>query len=142
MYTHTHTYTHTYMFIKYVVCNIYMLYCMIWSFLTCFFTQSYIFEVYLFWWIYPLFQVIPLFSSVQFSHSVMSDSLRPHESQHARPPCPSPTPGLLDHTKFIHSSMKEYFIVSKFLLLKVMLIEDFYEVFLKPWTQFSRVYFL
>ena len=31
-------------------------------------------------------------SSVQFSRSVMSDSLRPHESQHARPPCPSPTP--------------------------------------------------
>ena len=34
------------------------------------------------------------FSSVQFSHSVVSDSLRPHESQHARPPCPSPTPGV------------------------------------------------
>ena len=34
------------------------------------------------------------FSSVQFSHSVMSDSLRPHESQHTRPPCPSPTPGV------------------------------------------------
>ena len=32
-------------------------------------------------------------SSVQFSRSVMSDSLRPNESQHARPPCPSPTPG-------------------------------------------------
>ena len=32
--------------------------------------------------------------SVQFSRSVMSDSLRPHESQHARPPCPSPTPGV------------------------------------------------
>ena len=31
-------------------------------------------------------------SSVQFSHSVLSDSLRPHESQHTRPPCPSPTP--------------------------------------------------
>ena len=31
-------------------------------------------------------------SSVQFSHSVVSDSLQPHESQHARPPCPSPTP--------------------------------------------------
>ena len=30
--------------------------------------------------------------SVQFSHSVMSYSLRPHESQHARPPCPSSTP--------------------------------------------------
>ena len=35
-----------------------------------------------------------LFSSVQFSCSVMSDSLWPHESQHARPPCPSPTPGV------------------------------------------------
>ena len=34
------------------------------------------------------------FSSVQFSHSVMPDSLRPHESQHARPPCPSPIPGV------------------------------------------------
>ena len=33
-------------------------------------------------------------SSVQFSHSVMSDSLWPHESQHARPPCPSPSPGV------------------------------------------------
>ena len=33
-------------------------------------------------------------SSVQFSHSVVSDSLRPHESQHARPSCPSPTPGV------------------------------------------------
>ena len=30
--------------------------------------------------------------TVQFSRSVMSDSLRPHELQHARPPCPSPTP--------------------------------------------------
>ena len=30
--------------------------------------------------------------SVQFSCSVMSDSFRPHESQHTRPPCPSPTP--------------------------------------------------
>ena len=35
-----------------------------------------------------------LFSSVQFSHSVVSDSLRLHGLQHARPPCPSPTPGL------------------------------------------------
>ena len=37
--------------------------------------------------LYPL-------SSVQFSHSVVSDSLQPHESQHARPPWPSPTPGV------------------------------------------------
>ena len=34
------------------------------------------------------------FSSFQFSRSAVSDSLRPHESQHARPPCPSPTPGV------------------------------------------------
>ena len=32
--------------------------------------------------------------NVQFSRSVMSDSLQPHESQHARPPCPSPSPGV------------------------------------------------
>ena len=38
------------------------------------------------------------FSSVQFSSSVMSDSLWPHESQHARPPCPSPTPGVYSNS--------------------------------------------
>ena len=37
--------------------------------------------------------------SVQFSHSVVYDSLRPRESQHARPPCPSPTPG-------VHSNLR------------------------------------
>ena len=41
-------------------------------------------------------------SSVQFSRSVMSDSLRPHESQHARPPCPSPSPRF--HSDSIPSS--------------------------------------
>ena len=35
---------------------------------------------------------IKIIPSVQFSHSVMSDSLRPHEPQHTRPPYPSPTP--------------------------------------------------
>ena len=34
------------------------------------------------------------FFTVQFSRSVVSDSFWPHESQHARPPCPSPTPGV------------------------------------------------
>ena len=38
------------------------------------------------------------FSSVHFTHSVVSNSLRPHESQHARPPCPSPTPGVHSHS--------------------------------------------
>ena len=36
--------------------------------------------------------IIYRYISVQFSHSVISDSERPHESQHARPPCPSQTP--------------------------------------------------
>ena len=36
--------------------------------------------------------------SVQFSRSVVSDSLRPHESQHARPLCPSPTPGVYSNS--------------------------------------------
>ena len=35
-----------------------------------------------------------LLGSVQFNRSVVSDSLRPHELKHARPPCPSPTPGI------------------------------------------------
>ena len=42
------------------------------------------------------------FSSVQFNCSVVSDSLWPHELQHARPPCPSPTPGV--HSKSCPSS--------------------------------------
>ena len=45
------------------------------------------------------------FSSVQLSRSVMSDSLRPHESQHARPPCPSPTPGVHPKLMSIESVM-------------------------------------
>ena len=38
------------------------------------------------------------FSSVQFSHSVMSAYLQPYESKHARPPCPSPTPGVYSNS--------------------------------------------
>ena len=41
----------------------------------------------LLWWLKSI-------SSVQFSRSVVSDSLLPHESQHTRPPCPSPSPGV------------------------------------------------
>ena len=51
--------------------------------------ESVVYSGFVFWLIRP-----SQFSSVQFSHSVMSDSLWPHESQHARPPCPSPTPGV------------------------------------------------
>ena len=42
-----------------------------------------------------------LFKSIfsQFSHSVVSDSLRPHELQLARPPCPTPTPGVHSNSR-------------------------------------------
>ena len=39
-----------------------------------------------------------VFSSVQFSQSVMFDSLRPHRLQYAKPPCPSPTPGVYSNS--------------------------------------------
>ena len=39
-------------------------------------------------------EILLFFTSVQFSRSVMSDSLWPHGLQHTRPPCPSPTPGV------------------------------------------------
>ena len=44
------------------------------------------------WFPLGLTGLMRLLSSVQFSGSVMSDSLQPHESQHAKAPCPSPTP--------------------------------------------------
>ena len=49
-------------------------------------------------WVLSSFFVWYKFHSVQFSRSVVSDSLRPHESQHARPPCPSPTPGVYSNS--------------------------------------------
>ena len=47
---------------------------------------------------------LPLFlnqrlRSVQLNHSVVSNALRPHESQHARPPCPSPSPGVHSNSR-------------------------------------------
>ena len=55
------------------------------------------------WILYPWAtgedQFMVQFSSVQFSRSVVSDSLRPHELQHARPPCPSPTPGVHSNSR-------------------------------------------
>ena len=52
------------------------------------------------WVFFPsdIFLISNLSASVQFSRSVMSDSLRPHELQHARPPCPSPTPGVYSNS--------------------------------------------
>ena len=57
------------------------------------------------------------FSLVQFSRSVVSDSLRPHESQHARPPCPSSTPGVHSDSTSIESVMpSSHLILSRPLL--------------------------
>ena len=62
---------------------------------------------------FPLlcYMLWPESCSVQFSHSVMSNSLRPYESQHARPPCPSPTPGVHSDSRWGNSgnSVRLYF---------------------------------
>ena len=54
------------------------------------------------------------FSSVQFSHSVLSDSLQPHKPQHARPPCLSPTPGAYPNPcplcRWCHPTISSYFV--------------------------------
>ena len=42
--------------------------------------------------------LFPTLELVQFSRSIISDSLRPHGLQHARPPCPSPTPGVYSNS--------------------------------------------
>ena len=48
----------------------------------------------LFLFLFFHYSLLVQFRSVQFSRSVVSDSLRPHKSQHTRSPCPSPTPGV------------------------------------------------
>ena len=52
------------------------------------------------------------FSSVQFSHSVVSNSLWPHESQHSRPPCPSLTPWVYSNSRpssrWCHPAISSY----------------------------------
>ena len=56
-------------------------------------------------WHQDLFLEGTTFSSVQFSGSVVSDSLRPHESQHARPPCPSQTPNSCLSSRWCHPAI-------------------------------------
>ena len=48
---------------------------------------------------FALVQRISSIRSVQFSRSVLSDSLQPYELQHTRPPCPSPTPGVHSNSR-------------------------------------------
>ena len=51
----------------------------------------YIWEKYIYFFL-SVSRIFYKYQSVQFSHSVLSNSLWPHGQQHARPPCPSPTP--------------------------------------------------
>ena len=89
--------------------SLYTAFEILWSFLFSLSLSFSFFTYYYFFYIYYLFTfptvLFPLqlifnvytsfqFSSVQFSGSVVPDSLWPHEPQHARPPCPSPTPGV------------------------------------------------
>ena len=53
--------------------------------------------------------LLELPSSVPFSFSVVSDSLRPHGLQHSRPPCPSPTPGVYSNSRPTISSSVGHF---------------------------------
>ena len=56
---------------------------------------SFLIGIIFIWWLADSkLQSVFQLHSVQFRCSVVSDSLRPHEPQHARPPCPSPTPGV------------------------------------------------
>ena len=95
MYTHTHTHTHTKLFIHssvngHVGCS---------HLLTT--VSSVAMNIYVHVPVEPFFNSLSVHLGVelqirsdQISRSVVSNSLRPHESQHARPPCPSPTPGV------------------------------------------------
>ena len=52
--------------------------------------------------IFPINTTVLYIRSDQISHSVVSDSLQPHESKHTRPPCPSPTPGVHADSRPLH----------------------------------------
>ena len=78
----------------------------LWGFFSCYCRLLYFFLQLIFslisLWSEKMLSIISIFlnlvrlffTSVQFRHSVVSNSLRPHELQHTRPPCPSPTPGV------------------------------------------------
>ena len=63
--------------------------------------------IYVWYHLYPFIYLwtpvcFYVFSSVQFSHSVVSNSLWPHGLQHTRPPCPSPTPKVYSNSCPLH----------------------------------------
>ena len=82
-------------------------------------------------------------ASVQFSHSVMSHSLRPHELQHARPPCPLPTPRVYPNScplsQWCHLTISSSVVPFSSCLL-LLLLSHFSRVRLcvTPWTAASQ----
>ena len=74
------------------------------------------------------------FSSVQFSRSVVSDSLRPQGLQHARPPCPSPTPGI--HSNSCPSSRRCHPNILSSVVPFSSYLQSFPESGSFPWSQF------
>jgi len=70
--------------------------------------------------------------SDQISHSVVSDSLRSHESQHARPPCPSPTPRV--HWDSRPSSQWCHPAISSSVWLYFSGLQNHYRWWLQPWN--------
>ena len=77
-------------------------------------------------------------SSVQFSHSVLSDSLWPHESQHARPPCPSSSPGVHSNShpssRWCHPAISSSVVPSSSCFQPLPASESFPMSQLYPWN--------
>ena len=63
------------------------------------------------------FTMSPFLNTVQFNCSVLSDSLRPHESQHTRPPCPSPVPRVHSDSRPSSQGCPSHLILCRTLLL-------------------------
>ena len=85
--------------------------------------------------------------SVQFSRSVVSDSLWPHELQHARPPCPSPIPGVHSNSRpssrwchpAISSSVKTI-ILAFTLSIIIIWISNYYFCVCVTWGRICRLF--
>ena len=81
-----------------------------WCTVLVYFSRSCIIRLKLFSLIFVFFKMY----SVQFSHSVVSNSLRSHGLQHARPPCPSPTPGVYSSScplsQWCHTTIRVLFV--------------------------------
>ena len=80
-------------------------------------------------------------SSVQVSHSVVSDSLQPHELQHTRPPCPSPTPRVHPNpcplSRWCHPTISSSVIPSIFPSIRVFSNESAFHILWPKYWSFS-----